>query len=428
MYQPQAVVTHLEGISHGTDTSAGMKSHQVTNQARFAEKWAAVLDRHRANGVDPMLERDRGARARILWVEACMLTPDQDSGSLRTIRLLRILVQMGCKVTFIADNLDGAEPYRTQLAKEGIEVLHAPYCQSVEEHLKKHGDEYDVITLCRHYIAIQHVATVRAVNRRAQIWFDTIDLHYLRSRRQFALDNKKSTQDRAELAYREEMSVIADSDVTLVVSDIEVEELAKEAPEARVAVVSNIHEPQADIPNHEGRAGVMFVGGFQHPPNIDAVEFFANEIWPLYRESVPNAQAFIIGSKMPDRLRQFGEEKGLTMLGFVEDLEPYYQQCLMAIAPLRYGAGVKGKVNQALSYGLPLVGSAMSVEGMSVRDHEEVLIAESPDEFAAAMQSLHEDVELWAKLSRQGQASLESEFSTAVARQRLQELLSDVLA
>ena len=108
MYQPQAVVTHLEGISHGTDTSAGMKSHQVTNQARFAEKWAAVLDSHRANGVDPMLERDRGARARILWVEACMLTPDQDSGSLRTIRLLRILVQMGCKVTFIADNMDGS--------------------------------------------------------------------------------------------------------------------------------------------------------------------------------------------------------------------------------------------------------------------------------------------------------------------------------
>ena len=131
---------------------------------------------------------------------------------------------------------------------------------------------------------------------------------------------------------------------------------------------------------------------------------------------------------MPDRLRQFGEEKGLTMLGFVEDLEPYYRQCLMAIAPLRYGAGVKGKVNQALSYGLPLVGSAMSVEGMSVRDHEEVLIAESPEEFATAMQSLHEDVELWGKLSRQGQASLESEFSTAVAQQRLQELLSDILA
>jgi glycosyltransferase involved in cell wall biosynthesis len=170
------------------------------------------------------------------------------------------------------------------------------------------------------------------------------------------------------------------------------------------------------------------VGGFQHPPNIDAVEFFANDIWPLYRESVPGAQAFIIGSKMPDRLRQFGEEHGLTMLGFVEDLEPYYRQCLMAIAPLRYGAGVKGKVNQALSYGLPLVGSAMSVEGMSVRDHEEVLIAESPEKFAAAMQSLHEDVELWDKLSRQGQLSLESEFSTAVARQRLQELLSDVLA
>jgi GT2 family glycosyltransferase/glycosyltransferase involved in cell wall biosynthesis len=423
IYQPQAVITHLEGISHGTDTGAGMKSHQVTNQGRFTEKWRGVLHSHRANGVDPMLERDRGARARILWVEACMLTPDQDSGSQRTIRLLRILVQMGCKVTFIADNLDGAEPYRTQLASEGIEVIHAPYCQSVEDYLKKHGDQYDVITLCRHYIAIQHTATVRAVNPGAQIWFDTIDLHYLRSRRQFALDNKKSTQDRAELAYREEMSVIADSDVILVVSDIEAEELAKEAPSARVAVVSNIHEISEVKAERQGREGVVFVGGFQHPPNIDAVEFYAKEIWPLFREQCPGVPTYIIGSRMPDGLRKLGESHGLNMLGFVEDLMPYYTGSVLSIAPLRYGAGVKGKVNEALSFGLPVVGTSAALEGMGLEHGRQAMLADSAKAFAAAMAEAYSNQALWNALSENGQHSLQDRFTPQVAKDALDEAL-----
>ena len=427
MYQPKAVVTHLEGISHGTDTSAGTKSHQVTNQDRFAEKWRAALDAHRTNGVDPMLERDRGARARILWVEACMLTPDQDSGSLRTIRLLRILAQMGCKVTFIADNMDGAEPYRTQLADEGIEVIHSPYFKSVGHYLKQHGEDFDVVTLCRHYIAIQHIQAVRDVNPSAQIWFDTIDLHYLRSRRQYELDGKKSTSERAELAYREEMSLIKQSDVTLVVSDAEVAEIAKEEPDARVEVLSNIHEPQCQVPPRKGRVGVMFVGGFQHPPNVDAVEFFALEIWPIYRDAVPDAEAFIIGSKMPDSLRRLGEKHGLTMLGFVPDLEFYYRQCVMAIAPLRYGAGVKGKVNQALSYGIPMVGTTMSVEGMNVQADEHILIADSPEDFAQSMIRLHADDTVWNVLSEAGPESVRAQFSADTARQQLHNMLLEIV-
>ena len=423
IYQPQAVVTHLEGISHGTDTSAGMKSHQVTNQGRFAEKWRAALDDHRPNGVDPMLERDRGARARILWVEACMLTPDQDSGSLRTIRLLRILAQMGCKVTFIADNMDGAEPYRTQLADEGIEVIHSPYFKSVGHYLKQHGEDFDVVTLCRHYIAIQHIQAVRDVNPSARIWFDTIDLHYLRSRRQYELDGKKSTSERAELAYLEEMEVISRSDLTLVVSEVEVEELSREAPTARVAVVSNIHEVSGTEAQRKGREGVVFVGGFQHPPNIDAVEFYAEEIWPLFREQCPNVPTYIIGSRMPERLRKLGESHGLTMLGFVEDLMPYYEGCALSIAPLRYGAGVKGKVNQALSYGLPVVGTSAALEGMGLCHRQHVLSADTADAFAAAMVEAYTDEPLWRTLSGNGQQSLQGRFTPDVAREALSDAL-----
>ena len=424
MYQPLAVVTHFEGVSHGTDTGMGIKAYQVCNKQRFADKWHQVLSQHRANGVEPMLERDRRARARILWIEACMLTPDQDSGSLRTIRLLRILARMGCKVTYVADNLDGAEQYRSQLACAGIEVIHAPFFSSVRDYLKQHGAEFDIVTLCRHYIAIQHLKTVRDVNPAAKIWFDTIDLHYLRSRRQFELDGKKSTADRAELAYREEMEVISQSDLTIVVSEVEVSELADEQPDAKVAVISNVHELAHDSPGFDDRSGVVFVGGFQHPPNIDAVEYYANEIWPLLTELCPNLETYIIGSRMPDRLKKLGESKGLKMLGFVEDLTPYYESCKLAIAPLRYGAGVKGKVNQALSYGLPVVGSPDAVEGMGLTHERDVMVAETPEDFADSIAKVCNNRELWQSLSEGGGASLAGRFTPEVAEEALRHALA----
>lgn len=352
-----------------------------------------------------------------------MLTPDQDSGSLRTIRLLRILVQMGCKVTFIADNMDGRDPYRSQLEGAGVEVIHAPFCNSVSDYLKQHGQDFDVVTLCRHYIAIQYIQAVRAANPTAQIWFDTIDLHYLRSRRQFELDGKKSTADRAELAYREEMEVVGQSDLTIVVSEFEVEELAKEVPSARVAVVSNIHEISEFRAERQGREGVVFVGGFQHPPNIDAVEFYAEEIWPLFREQCPGVPTYIIGSRMPDRLRKLGESHGLNMLGFVEDLIPYYTGSVLSIAPLRYGAGVKGKVNQALSYGLPVIGTSAALEGMGLEHGRQAMRADSAEAFAGAMAEAYSNQALWNALSENGQHSLQDRFTPQVAKEALNEAL-----
>lgn len=426
IYQAAAVVTHLEGVSHGTSTDQGIKRHQVINQAVFQKKWAERLASHEENGRHPELERDRDAVWRVLWVEACMLTPDQDSGSLRTWRIMEILLELGAKVTFVADNLQRLEPYSGQLQQLGVEVLYAPQIRSVGDYIEQHGAQYDVITLCRHYIAINYCDLIRRKCPRAQIWFDTIDLHYLRLRRQHALDGLDATKAMGALAYKEEMAVISASDVTLVVSDVEVDELSKEAPSARVAVLSNIHVSQQTVAPRSSRQNIMFVGGFQHPPNIDAVEYYAREIWPQVRATHPDIKTYIIGSKMPDSLRKLGEEAGLDMLGFVEDLEPYYEQCILAIAPLRYGAGVKGKVNQALSFGLPVVGTSMAFEGMAVEHRHEVMIAKDAAAFVTSINEVIADDALWETLSQRGQASLEREFSVDVARTQLAALLAEV--
>ncbi|NDH41331.1 MAG: glycosyltransferase, partial [Gammaproteobacteria bacterium] len=424
LYQPAAKVIHLEGVSHGTDLSQGQKAYQVKNQSTFVAKWEPRLTGHGPNGHNPLRECDRQKRVHVLWVEACMLTPDQDSGSLRTLRLLKLLLSIGCKVTFVADNLLAEEPYGQQLRDEGIEVLHSPHVQSMGDYLREHAGRYDIVTLCRHYIAIQYIDELKQRYPDTQVWFDTIDLHYLRLRRQFDLDGATATQKMAELAYQEECSVIAQSDMTIVVSDVEQAELAREMPNARVTIISNIHEPQEAVSSFENRSGILFVGGFQHPPNVDAVEYYANDIWPAVRAAIPDVETFIVGSRMPQNLKKWGEERGLTMVGFVEDLAPYYANCRLAIAPLRYGAGVKGKVNQALSYGLPVVGSAVSVEGMGLIHKKEVMVGDSPQDFVSAIVEAYSDEALWQKLSVNGAKSLEGRFTSDVAARALHAALA----
>ena len=164
-YQPAARIIHFEGVSSGTDTRSGIKRHQALNQAKFEAKWATTLKGH---GIDASLQhvaRDRYARSRILVIDACALTPDADSGSLRMFNLLQMLAQQGAKVTFAAENLQSYEPYSTQLRLAGIEHLSVPHVFNLTQYLESHGYEFDVIVLSRKHIAQQFIDTVRRVAR-----------------------------------------------------------------------------------------------------------------------------------------------------------------------------------------------------------------------------------------------------------------------
>ena len=156
-----------------------MKRHQVVNQSTFATKWAQALASHRPNGVSPGLERDRWAKRRVLVIDACMLTPDQDAGSMRMQQVMEILVGLGCKVTFAADNLEYRQPYVMALQKLGIAVQFHPYASSISMLLGTRGDAFAMVILSRHYIAAKHHAAVRLVARQALAVLDTVSLRYL---------------------------------------------------------------------------------------------------------------------------------------------------------------------------------------------------------------------------------------------------------
>ena len=422
-FQPLATVVHFEGQTSGTDETGGVKQHQVKNRETFEQKWRAELASHRANGVEPALERDRGARVRVLAIDACMLTPDQDSGSVRMQAILEILVSLKCKVTFVADNLEHRQPYVATLQQAGVEVLFYPYVKSIAQLLDARGSEFDVIVMSRHYIAVKHIDAARAFAPKALLVFDTVDLHFLREERLAELEGKPNGIASARAKREEELALIRKADVTLVVSPTESALLSELVPEAQIMVLSNIHEPLPVGKPFAERDGLVFIGGFQHPPNADAVLWYAREILPRVRERVPGAKTYIVGSKVPPTIRVMATDD-FVVTGFVPDVTPYFTGCRISIAPLRYGAGVKGKINLAMSYGLPVVATTPSIEGMHLTDGEDVLVADTPDTFADAIARLYQDEALWQKLASGGLENIRAHFSRDVARGALTRLIA----
>ena len=420
-YQPAAEAVHFEGVSHGTSVASGLKRHQVENQARFFETWKDTLARHRPNGLSPQLERDRGARHRVLFVEACMLTPDHDSGSVRTWRLIELMQELGGKVTFVADNLEHREPYTSRLQESGVEVLYAPYVTSIRSLIEERGREFDVVVLARYYVAAPYIEAVRRHAPQALLVLDTIDLHFLRQRRLAALTHDRALAQSAEAIHRQETDCIARCDVTWVVSDVEQEILAREMPRATVLVQSNVHESLTSVRPFAEREGILFVGGYRHPPNVDAATWFAREIAPLLAKRLPGVKAYLAGSNAPRAVMELAGDN-VEVLGYVPDIESWLDRCRVSVSPLRYGAGVKGKVNQSMSRGVPVVATPASVEGMHLVEGEEVLVASDPEGFADAVARVYMDEALWNRLSAGGLANVDRHFSSAVARRGLEAL------
>jgi glycosyltransferase involved in cell wall biosynthesis len=173
------------------------------------------------------------------------------------------------------------------------------------------------------------------------------------------------------------------------------------------------------------REGLVFIGGFQHPPNADAVLWYAREVLPRVRERLPGVRTYIVGSKVPATIRSLAAPD-FVVTGYVPDVSPFFTGCRLSIAPLRYGAGVKGKVNLALSYGLPVVGTSPAVEGMHLVPGEDALVADDPEAFASAIATLYRDEALWQRLSENGVANIRRHFSRAVAKAALEQLFARV--
>ncbi|MBL8296845.1 MAG: glycosyltransferase [Rhodanobacteraceae bacterium] len=425
-YEPRSTVIHFEGVTAGTDTGTGTKRYQVVNREKFLDKWSSALARQ-PQPIDEAALAPRAAtfrcEKRLLIIDACTPTPDQDSGSLRMINLMRLLRALGWQVTFFADNRLYVQGYTETLQSLGVEALYAPYMNDPIRLFRQRGSEFDAILLSRHYVAINYLGLARLYAPKAKLIFDTVDLHYLREQRAAELESSDALRRKAERTRAQEHKLIRECDATLVVSPVEQALLARELPQARVEILSNVHEVFGCRRNYTERKDLVFVGSFQHPPNEDAMLWFAREILPHLREALPGLRVHVIGQPVPESLREYAGDD-FVLHGFVADLDPYMDGCRVSVAPLRYGAGVKGKVNMAMSYGLPVVATPAAVEGMHIQAGSDVLVAADANAFAAAIVQLYGDQALWETLSANGLANVERHFSFDAAKRALARILS----
>jgi len=422
-YQPLSRVIHFEGISSGTDLSSGTKKYQVINQSKFVDKWQSALSQQPKPGTDIELARFQNQAPRVLILDACTPTPDQDSGSLRMLNLMQILLELGHEVSFMPENMAHFDNYTSALQRLGIKCIYAPKYPSPLDYLKVNGGYYQTVILSRYYVAEPIMPSIRNYCPQATIWFDTVDLHYVRETRMAELADDKQAAKAAAVTREKELSVARGCDLTLVVSPYEQEVLATEDPDLPVAVLSNIHEVYGTDKGHDQRRDIVFLGGYQHTPNVDGILWFVEAIWPTILAAIPDIQLHVVGSKAPPQVADLGKQDNIQFHGFVEDIEPFMQGVRIAVAPLRFGAGVKGKVNMSMSHGQPVVGTKVAVEGMYTTHEVDVMMADEADDFAQAVIRLYQDPALWQRISAGGLANVERWFSFEAAKNTVGKLL-----
>ena len=422
LYQPQSVVVHFEGVSNGTDTSSGLKAYQVKNQKKFYEKWKHVLDTHNENAVNVFNARDKSiGRKTVLFVDHYVPTYDKDAGSRTVFAYLKMFVEQGFNVKFIGDNFYQSEPYTTTLQQMGVEVLYGSwYAQNWKQWIKENADCFDYAFLNRPHISVNYIDFLRE-NTKAKIIYYGHDLHFLRVMREYELTGEKRLIAESESWKEKELSLMRKADISYYPSEVEEQAVHAIDPSIRVKAIpaylfDDVQDAEYDA---QMRKDLFFIGGFGHGPNVDAVKWLAKEVMPLLREKLPQIQIHIVGSNMPKEIRDL-EGNGLVMEGAVSDerLAELYAQCRLNIVPLRYGAGIKGKVVESMRFGLPVVTTSCGAEGiMNAQDC--LVVADTAQELVESITLLYENEEKLNAISKAGVAYVRAHYSQANAIQVL---------
>jgi len=426
LYQPLSVIVHYEGISSGTDLTSGVKSYQVTNSAKLFTRWKTQLSAHRANGIEPYLERDRQCDLRVLIIDASTPEPDKDAGSVTAFHFMQCMTKAGHRVTFIpADNFAHLNHYTSNLQRIGVECIYGPYYRSVREYLEHSGKHLNTVFLYRVTYASQYISLVKEFCPNARIVFDTVDLHYLREQRQAEIENSTSLLKKSEETKKLELSVMQRSDATIVLSHKEKEILIDEISNANIHVIPLILDIPGRTNPFDKRENIIFIGGFRHVPNVDAILYFIADIWPLIKKERSNLELTVIGSHPPDELLNIDTD-GVNVVGFVEDISSYFNNALLSVVPLRFGAGIKGKIGTSLSYGVPVIGTSIATEGMGLTDTVNVLVANESQDFADKTLDLLKNETLWNSLSDSGLSFVDGEYSVNTGQRKLLSLLDEL--
>lgn len=425
VYAPLSQVVHFEGISSGTNVASGMKRFQEINRPKFKNRWTAAFRGNGATGRDVDLAKDRNVRLRVLVIDAGTPRPDNDAGSYAAIQEMRLLQSLGCKLTFVPENVAWLSGYTEALQRSGIECLYSPFVLSVGDAIEKRGAEFDFFYITRYSVAERYVDAIRRHAPQAKILFNNADLHFLREIRSAIAARDKARLGHALQTRDAELGVMRKVDLVLSYNEIEhAVILSHNLDSTRVAKCPWVVETVQDAPPFESRSGIAFLGGYGHHPNVEAAEYFVREVMPLLRKRLPGVEFRLYGSAMPDKLRALLEdEPDVATPGWVPSVDTVYNGCRVFVAPLMSGAGIKGKVIGAMAHGVPCVLSPMAAEGTGIRDGLEALVAATPQQWVDALERLYLNPDVWRTIQVAAQGFTRQEFGFANGQALMQAAL-----
>ena len=379
---------------------------------------------------------------RILVIDQKVPEPDQDSGSASTFSYLQILARAGFEVIFAPHDLaprpaygrilthlgvTSAERYLSALKRIGVKPLTAPQWTSINSVVEKVGPTCDLLLLYRAPYASRIFDLARRAAPAAKILFHAVDLHFLRMEREAKLFGDPLKVEAASTMRETELKLVSQADATIVVSEYESSLLRKLTPLARVHQIPILREatpiPEGDWAN---RRDFLFIGGFEHAPNVDAVLWFVREVWPKLQAMGYSDSFTIAGSHVTPEINDLAGDR-IVIRGYVRDLSPLFRKHRLSVAPLRYGGGIKGKIVTSLSFGLPVVATSIAAEGMGLGTDDGVLVADAADRMAEQIFRVYNDGDLWRRLSSNGYLTFQDRFSLAAGAGKVLAVINDLI-
>lgn len=408
---PSSIVFHYEGMSSGTALSFGFKRYQEINRPKFKKRWSQAFAKFGREPENPHIEKDRGIVGRVLFIDYALIRPDQDAGSYAALQEIRLVQALGYKVTFLPQNLGHIGSYTSDLQDMGVEVVHAPFYLSAAEFIERRGSEFDAVYITRYHVARDTLGDLRRCAPQAKILFNNADLHFLREIRSARANHDNALLEKARQTRNDELAVMTAVDLVLSYNPMEHAVIeAHTEGEAAIMQCPWVLEIPPKAAKLGKRSGLSFLGGFRHYPNAEGLKWFVEEILPHLEAELPDLTLAIYGSAMTDEIRELASET-VTPVGYVDKLEEAFAPHRVFVAPLLSGAGIKGKVLEALAHGIPSVLSPVAAEGIGVQDGVHCFIANNVESWVKAVSRLMTDDDAWRKMSAKSRKFAEESFS-----------------
>jgi len=425
-YMPYSRAIHYEGVTHGRDLSKGIKAYQVENLKKLAERFASELLAHPSVGTSAVRAASWRSEKSMLFVDALTPRPDQDSGSIVTDEVMGTYRAMGFQESFfpLHDPHFVGEPTQ-RLQRRGVCCHYEPYSPDVKAIVEASAG-IDYALLYRYGVADAVHAPLRELAPATRILFANVDLHYLREARGAITSKSSAAAFQAAITKTHELAMFVRADASFVHTEVERKIIQSEMPRPldNIVVLPWLSDISQDNAGFGGRDDIMFLGNFPHEPNVDSIKYFMESVWPHLVQGLPaRARLLVVGNRPPPEVMAMASDR-VIVTGYVEDLEPYFATSKVFVAPLRYGAGIKGKLVMALAHGVPSVATTIAAEGIGSGESPHLCVADDPEAFAQDVMRVYSDEALWSRMRSAGWAFVEDNYSRKAAAALCSEALA----